>query len=57
MRINEIAEIEKGIFHSNLDFPDQRKLLNLVVDKEIPYVLLVGVQSATTRGKASRYGE
>jgi hypothetical protein len=41
MHINEITEIEEGIFETILDFPDEKRLINLLLDETIPYVLLV----------------
>lgn len=44
MNINEITEIDEEIFEAILDFPDEKKLVNLLIDRNLPLVLLIDVQ-------------
>lgn len=40
MNIHQIVELSDGIFETILDFPDQNKLLDSIIENSLPYILL-----------------
>ena len=44
MNTNEITEIDEEIFTAVLDFPDEKRLIDLLIDKNLPLVLLIDVR-------------
>ncbi|MGJ3255023.1 MAG: hypothetical protein ACFE0K_01735 [Alcanivorax sp.] len=43
MNLNKVSEIHDGVFESILDFPDQKALIDLLVEPRLPLVLMVEV--------------
>jgi len=44
MNINKISKIDEEIFETVLDFPDEDKIISLLIDRNLPLVLLIDFQ-------------